>query len=59
MREGVEHVFATMRMSMRKTWNRCVGLTRNRAMISLTNLVYNLVRFEQIERLGLRNWRAA
>ena len=59
VRVRVEHVFATMRMSMRAAWNRCVGLTRNRAMISLTNLVYNMVRLEQIERLGLRNWRAA
>ncbi len=59
IRVRVEHVFATMRMCMRSAWNRCVGLTRNRAMISLTNLVYNMVRFEQIERLGLKNWRAA
>lgn len=59
IRVRVEHVFATMRMCMRKTWNRCVGLSRNRAMISMTNLVYNMVRFEQIERLGLRNWRTA
>ncbi len=59
IRVRVEHVFATMRMSMRKTWNRCVGLTRNRAVIALTNLVYNMVRYEQIKRLRLRNWRAA
>ena len=59
IRVRVEHVFATMRMCMRSAWNRCIGLSRNRAMISMTNLVYNLVRFEQIERLGLRNWRAA
>ena len=59
IRVRVEHVFATMRMSMRRVWNRCVGLTRNRAMISMTNLVYNMVRFEQSERLALKNWRAA
>jgi hypothetical protein len=29
---------------------------RNTAAITLTNLVYNLVRFEQIERLQLRTW---
>ena len=58
VRVRVEHVFATMRMSMRAGWNRCLGLARNRAVIAMTNLVYNLVRFEQIERLGLRNWRA-
>ncbi|SRR6266568_704269 len=59
IRVRVEHVFATMRMCMRSAWNRCVGLARNRAMIAMTNLVYNMVRFEQIERLGLRNWRVA
>ena len=26
---------------------------------TLTNLVYNMVRFEQIERLGLKRWRTA
>ena len=31
----------------------------NRAAVALSNLVYNLVRFEQIERLGLKNWRVA
>jgi len=59
VRVRVEHVFATMRMSPRSAWNRCIGRTRNRAMIAMTNLVYNMVRFEQIERLGLKNWRAA
>ena len=59
VRVRVEHVFATMRMSLRSAWNRCIGRTRNRAMIAMTNLVYNMVRFEQIERLGLKNWRAA
>lgn len=58
-RVRVEHVFATMVMSMRAAWNRCVGRARNAAAIALTNLVYNMVRFEQIERLGLKNWRTA
>ena len=59
IRVRVEHVFATMRMCLKSAWNRCIGMTRNRAAIALTNLVYNLVRYEQIERLGLRNWRTA
>lgn len=59
VRVRVEHVFATMRMCMRRGWNRCIGLSRNRAVIALTNLIYNMVRFEQIERLGLKNWRVA
>ena len=59
IRVRVEHVFATMRMTLRSAWNRCIGMGRNRATIGMTNLVYNMVRFEQIERLGLKNWRAA
>ena len=59
VRVRVEHVFATMRMCMRRGWNRCIGLSRNRAAVALSNLVYNMVRFEQIERLGLKNWRVA
>ena len=35
------------------------ALVRNRAAIAMTNLVYNMVRFEQIERLGLKNWKVA
>ncbi len=58
-RARVEHVFATMRMCMRAAWKRCVGLARNRAAIAMTNLVYNMVRYEQIARLGLKNWRTA
>ena len=58
-RVRVEHVFATMRMGLRSAWNRGLGLRRNRTAIALTNLIYNMVRFEQIERLGLKNWRVA
>jgi IS5 family transposase len=56
VRVRVEHVFATMRMSMRRTWNRCIGRIRNGAAIGMTNRVYNMVRFEQIERLDLCKW---
>ena len=59
IRVRAEHVFATMRMCLRSAWNRCIGMGRNQAMIGMTNLVYNMVRFEQIERLWLRNWKAA
>ena len=59
VRARVEQVFATMRMSLRRAWPRCLGLRRNRAAIALTNLVYNMVRFAQIARLGLKNWRVA
>ena len=58
-RARVEHVFATMVMSMRAAWNRCVGHARNAAAIALTNLVYNMVWLEQIERLRLKRWKTA
>ncbi len=57
IRARVEHVFGTMRMCMRAAWNRCIGTVRNESAIGMTNLVYNMIRFEQILRLGLRNWR--
>lgn len=53
VRSRVEHVFAQMRGSMRALWQRCIGLARNAAGIVLTNLVYNMMRFEQIARLRI------
>ena len=35
---------------------RCIGLVRNTWAIALTNLVYNLARYEQILRLKLDTW---
>jgi transposase, IS5 family len=52
-RSRVEHVFAQMTGSMKALYQRCIGWTRNRAGIKLTNLVYNLLRYEQIKRLRL------
>ena len=56
IRVRVEHVFGTMHMCMRAAWNRCIGINRNRCSIAMTNLVYNMIRFEQIDRLQLRTW---
>jgi IS5 family transposase len=56
IRVRVEHVFGTMCMCMRAAWNRCIGANRNRGAIAMTNLVYNMIRFEQIGRLGLKTW---
>lgn len=53
-RSRVEHVFAQMRGSMKALYQRCIGKERNEACIKLSNLVYNMLRFEQIKRLGLR-----
>ncbi len=54
VRSRVEHVFAQMTGSMKALWQRGIGYERNFASIQLTNLVYNLLRFEQIQRLGLK-----
>lgn len=52
-RSRVEHVFAQMSGSMKALYQRCIGMTRNAACLILTNLVYNMLRFEQIKRLKL------
>ena len=52
-RSRVEHVFAQMSGSMKALYQRCIGMTRNAACLVMTNLVYNLLRFEQIKRLKL------
>ena len=52
VRVRVEHIFAHMTGSMKAMVQRCVGLARNAACIHLSNLAYNLMRFEQIKRLG-------
>jgi len=52
-RSRVEHVFAQMSGSMKALYQRCIGMKRNAACLMLTNLVYNMLRFEQIKRLKL------
>ena len=49
----MEHVFAQMSGSMKALYQRCIGMERNAAGLMLTNLVYNMLRFEQIKRLRL------
>lgn len=58
-RARVEHVFGMMSMCIRATMSRCIGMARNSSAIAMVNLVYNMIRLEQIERLGLKNWRSA
>lgn len=53
IRSRVEHVFGYMRGSMKALYQRYVGLKRNEACLKMTNLVYNMMRFEQIKRLNL------
>lgn len=52
-RVRVEHVFGFMSNSMGAKLVRTIGLVRAKGKIVLTNLVYNICRFEQMERLGI------
>lgn len=52
-RSRVEHVFGFCEQGMSGMFSRAVGLVRNMALNTLTNLVYNMNRFEQIMRLGM------
>ena len=56
VRSRGEHPFAFMTCSMGGLIARCIGLVRNTWGIALTNLVYNLARYEQIVRLKLDTW---
>ncbi|MBR5719951.1 MAG: hypothetical protein IKX38_02955 [Bacteroidales bacterium] len=49
----MEHVFGYMEGSMHEMRSRAVGFLRNSAQIIFTCLVYNMLRYEQIRRLGM------
>jgi IS5 family transposase len=55
IRARVEHVFGQMTGSMKALYQRCIGFERNKSGLILANLVYNLLRFEQIKRLNLNS----
>lgn len=49
----VEHIFATMKMSMNESLNiRSIGIKRATFSVGLTNLVYNILRFKTLTRYG-------
>lgn len=52
----VEHVFGFIEMSMKGSICRAIGKARAKINVTLTNLLYNICRFEQIKRLGLPSW---
>ena len=54
VRARVEHVFAVMSGQAGRIFQRYIGLARNAGAIILLNLVYNLQRYEQICRLGVK-----
>ena len=53
IRVRIEHVFGFMTQSMAGITLRYIGKVRNTAAIGLINLIYNMARCEQIQRLGL------
>ncbi|MDD2286138.1 MAG: IS5 family transposase [Paludibacter sp.] len=52
-RARVEHVFGYCEQSMHGMVSHAVGFVRNAARNILTSLVYNMLRYEQIQRLGM------
>lgn len=52
-RVRVEHIFGYCEQSMHGMFSRTVGFVRNAAFNTLTNLVYNMNRYEEIVRLGM------
>ena len=54
VRARVEHPFALMSGQAGRIFQRYVGRARNAAAIVMLNLVYNIQRFEQIQRLQLQ-----
>ena len=53
VRARVEHVFGIMERCLQGMRSRAVGFLRNEAYIIFSGLVYNLIRYEQIKRLGM------
>ncbi len=53
LRVRVEHVFGFMEECLHGMYSQVVGFARNAAFNTLTNLVYNLCRYEQVMRLGM------
>lgn len=50
IRVRVEHVFGFMVNTMKGKMIRCIGMKRTEGKIGLMNLVYNLCRYEQLNR---------
>lgn len=51
VRSRVEHPFAQMKCCMKNGMQRYIGKVRNVASLLLTNIVYNIVRYEQLEQI--------
>ena len=53
IRVRIEHVFGFVENSMHGS----IGFDRAVLNTDLTNLTYNLLRYEQVKRLNLKTWR--
>ncbi|MGX7049590.1 IS5/IS1182 family transposase, partial [Pseudolactococcus piscium] len=53
----IEHVFGFVENSMHGSSLRSIGFDRAVLNTDLTNLTYNLLRYEQVKRLNLKTWR--
>lgn len=53
IRKRVEHVFGFIENSMGGKFIRTIGIARAQMKIGLMNLIYNIRRYEQIQRLGI------
>ncbi len=57
IRVRIEHVFGFVENSMHGSSLRSIGFDRAILNTDLTNLTYNLLRYEQVKRLNLKTWR--
>lgn len=52
-RSRVEHIYGFVSQSMGDFFMRCISFSRANGVLGLTNLIYNMCRYEQIVRLNL------
>jgi hypothetical protein len=57
IRVRIEHVFGFVENSMHGSSLRSIRFDRAVLNTDLTNLAYNLLRYEQVKRLNLKTWR--
>ena len=54
VRVRVEHVFGFIENSLGGSFIRSIGKIRSAGIIGLINLIYNMFRFEQLQRFAVR-----
>jgi len=53
IRSRIEHIYGFVTNSMNDFYTQTIGFQREKAIIGLINLLYNMCRLEQIVRLNL------